>query len=236
MTSSNFSAEFAALGVLPIPAALPAERLSWLWSHVQPETADGAVTTRSGTYGARSLLVARPQLRHVFAELDLDGIAARALGVPAFSIDAQFFDKNSGANWTVPAHQDIVVPVPSNASPACVRNIRTRHGTTYGEPPVQVLEELVAVRVHFDDSDVNSGGLSIAPGSHARGRLSDGELRQFPSETFRPYDCRAGDVLVMKPLVVHRSPRAASPVRRRVLHVLYAPVDGWHGTLSRHAA
>lgn len=236
MTSSNFSAEFAAFGVLQLPGVLRPERLSWLWSHVQPESADGAVATRYGMYGARALLAARPQLRCVFAELNLDAMAARALGVPAFSIDAQFFDKHPGANWTVPAHQDIIVPVPSNASPSCVRNVRTRHGIKYGEPPVRVLEELVAVRVHFDHSDVNSGGLSVAPGSHARGRLSDCELRQFPAETFRHYDCLAGDLLLMKPLIVHRSPRAASPVRRRVLHVLYAPLDGWHGTLSRQAA
>ncbi|HET9956722.1 MAG TPA: hypothetical protein VFQ61_19635 [Polyangiaceae bacterium] len=62
------------------------------------------------------------------------------------------------------------------------------------------------------------------------------KLGQLPAEAFRYYDCRAGDVLLMKPLLVHRSPRAANPARRRVLHVLYAPVEGWHGRLSRHTA
>lgn len=63
-----------------------------------------------------------------------------------------FFDKHVAANWAVPAHQDVVVPVPSGAPPDAVRARRLRDGILYGEPPTAALSELVAVRIHFDAS------------------------------------------------------------------------------------
>jgi ectoine hydroxylase-related dioxygenase (phytanoyl-CoA dioxygenase family) len=176
--------------------------------------------------------VARPRLRSSFAELGLDRIAEAVLGIGAFPIDAIFLDKRPEANWAVPAHQDVVVPVPSAAALAGVRNIKHRHGLSHGEPADTVLSELVAMRVHFDDAGADNGGLSIASGSHTRGRLSAAHIQQLAPECYRSYDCRAGDVLLMKPLAVHRSGRSALPLSRRVLHILYAPRDGWHERAS----
>ncbi|HEU4578504.1 MAG TPA: phytanoyl-CoA dioxygenase family protein [Polyangiaceae bacterium] len=169
------------------------------------------------------MLAARTDLKDLLVELGLTSLATSALGVPAFPLDAIFFDKRSDANWAVPAHQDVIVPIPVGAPADAVRNRRERHGTLYGEPADLVLRELVALRVHFDDACTESGGLAIVDGSHASGRLADAEIRNIPLDAFRPYDCRAGDVLLMKPLVVHRSGRSTSGASRRVLHVLYAP-------------
>lgn len=135
------------------------------------------------------LLTACPQLRQLLIELRLDDVAATGLRRRAFPIDALFFDKTTGANWAVPAHQDLIVPVPRDVSVPLVRNLGTLHGVAYGEPPLRALEQL------------------------------DAELRQTSSDSFRPYDCRAGELLLMKPLIVHRSARAMRPARRRVLHV-----------------
>jgi hypothetical protein len=217
-------------GALRVPSALGERQLDALWSSLRPEAAVGAVRGRSQeAYGARGILSARPELRPLLAELGLDGVAGDALRRPVFPIDAVFFDKRSDANWAVPAHQDVVVPIPSEANADAVRNARHRHGLRYGEPADHVLRELVALRVHFDDAGADNGGIAIVEGSHHGGRLSDTAIRGIPAEAFAPYDCRAGDVLLMKPLAVHRSGRSALPTRRRVLHVLYAPRDGWHG-------
>jgi hypothetical protein len=225
------------MGVSHIRAALDAGQLLTLLSSIRPETAAGAVRGRSqSAYGARGLLVARPQLRLLVSELMLDRIAEDAMGCAAFPIDAVFFDKRSDANWAVPAHQDVVVPVPFSAHLAGVRTLRHRHGLTYGEPAHHVLQELVALRVHFDDAGPENGGLSIMHGSHSLGRLSGAEILQIPAESFTRYDCRAGDVLLMRPLAVHRSGRSVLPTHRRVLQVLYAPCDGWHARGSEDAA
>jgi len=222
------------LGAAHVPRALDDEQLAELWSEVCPESAVGAIRARSRlAYGARGLLVARPWLRSSLAELGLDRIAEAVLGAGAFPIDAVFLDKRPDANWAVPAHQDVVVAIPSGAMLAGVRNIKHRHGLSHGEPADHVLSELVALRVHFDDAGADTGGLSVASGSHTRGRLSAVEIRQLAPECYRCYDCRAGDVLLMRPLAVHRSGRSALPASRRVLHIVYAPRDGWHARAAR---
>jgi phytanoyl-CoA dioxygenase PhyH len=224
-------------GAVQVCAALDTQELCTLWSSIRPETTPGAVRGRSQQpYGARGILAARPGVARLLMEVGLTRLATSALGAPAFPIDAQFFDKRADANWAVPAHQDVVVPIPAAAPADTVRNPRERHGLRYGEPGVLVLNELVALRVHFDDACGESGGIAIVNGSHVAGRIADADLRKIPESDFEPYDCWAGDVLLMKPLVVHRSARSTLPARRRVLHVLYAPGDGWHARLTPDAA
>lgn len=227
----KFALEVNTFGAVRVPGALVSAQLDRLWREIESATAFAAAANRSEVYAARALLSARPQLRETFVDLKLDDVAAAALGRAVFPIDALFFDKHRDANWAVPAHQDVVVPVPPNATRTAVRNLKNRHGRAVGEPSVEALDELVAVRVHFDHSDKNNGCLAVIPGSHTRGRLSDSTLRDLPPEAFHPYECSAGDLLLMKPLVVHRSPRARHPAHRRVLHILYAPRDGWHAGL-----
>jgi hypothetical protein len=229
MALTELAEQLHRIGASHVRAAIDGGQLGALLSSIGPETAAGAVRGRSRlAYGVRALLVARPHLRLLFSELMLDRIAEAVLGQGAFPIDAVFFDKRSDANWAVPAHQDVVVPIPSSADLASVRNLRRRYGLTYGEPADQVLQELVALRVHFDDAGAENGGLSIAHGSHSRGRLSSTEILRVPPESYASYACRAGDVLLMRPLAVHRSGRSALPTHRRVLQILYGPRDGWH--------
>lgn len=237
MALTDLSERLHRVGASHVGSALDRRQLCTLLSSVDPETAAGAVRGRAqSAYGARGLLVARPHLRSLFSEFALDRIAEDALGGAAFPIDAVFFDKRSDANWAVPAHQDVVVPVPFSAELAGVRNLRHRHGVTYGEPADHVLHELVALRIHFDDAGPENGGLSIVHGSHSLGRLSGAEILRIPPESYTQYPCRAGDVLLMRPLVVHRSGRSVLPTHRRVLQVLYGRRDGWHAEGRRRTS
>lgn len=216
-------------GAVSVQSALDEYNLDLLWSSIHPEMSAGAVRGRSqGAYGARGILSECPEIENLLAGMGIADLAASVLGVAVLPIDATYFDKRSDVNWAVPAHQDVVVSIPRAAPCNTIRNARERNGLRYGEPGDQVLRELVAVRVHFDDAGADNGGLAIVEGSHLGGRLADAEIRRIPPEAFRPYDCRVGDALLMKPLVVHRSGRSTLPGRRRVLHVLYAPHNGWH--------
>jgi ectoine hydroxylase-related dioxygenase (phytanoyl-CoA dioxygenase family) len=90
------------------------------------------------------------------------------------------------------------------------------------QPPVSVLEQLVAVRVHIDDCPAESGALRVVPKSHVEGRLNKEQaqaLRSQNGETVVPVG--RGGVLVMRPLLLHASSKAASPDPRRVLHFVF---------------
>jgi hypothetical protein len=223
-------------GVALVRSVLNEEQLRWLLSAVPTETGAGAVRNGAGhTVGIRGLLSAGTEIAAHLGALGIHHLAAEALGRAAFPIDAIFFDKHADANWAVPAHQDVVIPVPPDVDAASVGRRRERDGGTYGEPAASVLDELVAVRLHFDAAAEESGALRVVPGSHLRGRVREADIRALPLDTYEPCLAAAGDALLMKPLVIHRSGRRASDGHRRVLHVLYAPLGGWHARLGRVA-
>ena len=92
------------------------------------------------------------------------------------------------------------------------------------QPPVSVLERLVAVRVHIDDCPAESGALRVVPHSHMEGRIDQARaeaLRQHHGETVVPI--AQGGVLVMRPLILHASSKATSQNLRRVLHFVFGP-------------
>ena len=62
--------------------------------------------------------------------------------------------------------------------------------------------------------------LQVLPGTHRHGRLPAEQIADF-ARTIEPVACTAGagDILLMRPLLLHASSPARSPQRRRVLHV-----------------
>jgi hypothetical protein len=218
--SRAMRAEFSRRGFVVCAQAVAPHRLGHLWRVVASKLDAPAAKQRRGeTYAVRNLLSGRPALVPVLASLGIDRIAESALGVAVVALDATFFDKNAGANWTVPSHQDVIMP--AVAAPADSQTF-VRFGATYAEAPEQVLRSLVAIRIHFDDCPPDNGALAVVPGSHHR-RMEAADLAALGPDAFVVCPCRAGDVLVMSPLLVHRSSPATQPNHRKVLHVVYSP-------------
>jgi hypothetical protein len=177
------------------------------------------VTQRGGVaFAARSLLQQVPRLCSELRDGGLDALASEALGAPAFAVDATFFDKPAGANWAVPAHQDRLLPVQEGATGV---GVRRRSGASFADLDAATLGELIALRLHFDDADESNGALSVLPGSHRAGVLTAADIAVQPPSSFHLCRARAGDVMLMRPLLLHRSARSLGG-RRRVLHVVYA--------------
>src|SRR5262249_13104895 len=79
-----------------------------------------------------------------------------------------------------------------------------------------------ALRIHIDPCPAENGALWVVPGTHWRGKLSDAEILELHGSKFAVCEAGAGDVMFMRPLLVHRSSAARSPAHRCVLHVVYA--------------
>lgn len=203
--------------------ALTSEQVETLRRLLHPASDPAGLRRRRGAaYAARNLLWECPRIGTVLTRLGLDAIAAEAIGSGAFALNATYFDKTPGANWKVPAHQDLIMPVESEVAEPGYSAWSTKLGVVHVEPPAEVLSKLVALRVHLDDCPATNGALAVVPGSHRHGKLSDAEVTAIPREQFMVCEAARGDVLVMKPLLVHRSPPSAAPAHRRVLHIVYA--------------
>jgi ectoine hydroxylase-related dioxygenase (phytanoyl-CoA dioxygenase family) len=184
---------------------------------VLTDLADDARRTRAGLRG----VLARPSVR-ALAEA-LAGLAGSALGGPAFAYRATLFDKSARANWLVAWHQDTALPVAARVDAAGWGPWTTKAGVLHAIAPADALERVLALRIHLDDSTADNGPLRVVPGSHRDGVLPDAEIdRRVTSGTAVTCLADRGDVLLMRPLLLHASSKAANAAPRRVLHVEYA--------------
>jgi hypothetical protein len=176
-------------------------------------------------HAARNMLWLRPALRPALARLGADALATEVLGAPAFPINALHFDKTPEANWKVPGHQDLMMPAERPVDEPGFTGWCEKGGVVHVEPPAPVLAGLIALRIHFDDCPARNGALAVVPGSHRGGKLGDAALAALPRDAYVPCEARAGDILLCRPLLVHRSSPSELPGHRRVLHVVYASAD-----------
>jgi ectoine hydroxylase-related dioxygenase (phytanoyl-CoA dioxygenase family) len=81
---------------------------------------------------------------------------------------------------------------------------------------------MLAVRIHLDDCDEENGPLRFIPGSHRHGFITDDAIQSWAKENAVTVTARAGDTILMRPLVLHSSSIAKMPSARRVLHIEFA--------------
>ena len=92
-------------------------------------------------------------------------------------------------------------------------------GVPHVEAPLEVLEQMVTVRIHLDSVTEENGPLKVLPGSHRTGKdLRMGETAAHSILVER------GDILLMRPLLAHSSGHAHADNRRhrRILHLEFA--------------
>lgn len=183
-----------------------------------------AVETRRG--GLRNLLDAQA-FRALAASAALIELVEPALGPGAAAVGGLYFDKTPAANWKLPWHQDLMIAVDRR-----VEGVRgwgapsVKDGVPHVEPPVAVLERMLAVRIHLDDCGLDNGPLRVIPGSHLQGRLTPEAIERWRHEVAEVHCVAApGDVLLMRPLLLHASSAARSPAHRRVIHFEYASAE-----------
>jgi ectoine hydroxylase-related dioxygenase (phytanoyl-CoA dioxygenase family) len=144
----------------------------------------------------------------------------------AVAVQCTFFDKSEHQNWLVAYHQDLSIPVSERIASTTCSAWSEKEGIIFVQPPVEVLEQLVAVRIHLDGCTDENGPLRVVPGSHMKGRLSAEDAQRYRSTT-EEVTCNAprGSALLMRPLVLHSSSKAKNPRPRRVLHFLFGPPE-----------
>ena len=173
-----------------------------------------------------------PAVAAIARDARLMEIAQETLGRNAFPFRATLFDKSPTANWLVVWHQDTALPLQERRETPGWGPWSVKDGVTYAHAPESALTEVLALRLHLDDSTAENGPLRVLPGTHTLGVLTDEALHDL-STKIPAVDCVVpqGGVLAMRPLIVHASSKSQSDAPRRVLHIEYASspniVDGF---------
>ena len=134
------------------------------------------------------------------------------------------FDKTPGANWLVAWHQDLTICVKEQCDVPGYGPWSIKHGVPHVQPPIELLEQMVTLRLHLDETRAANGALRVIPGSHGWGRLSAEQIEERrAAESEVICEAAPGDALLMTPLLLHASSKAESPAHRRVVHLEFAP-------------
>ena len=141
-------------------------------------------------------------------------------------VRAIYFDKSAHTNWLVAWHQDLTIAVQNRVDAPGFGPWTTKGRVPHVQPPVTILERMLAVRIHLDDCGERNGALRVLPGTHRMGRLSNERIQELRSQVGE-FTCsaRAGDAMLMRPLLLHASGKSEGNGHRRVLHVEYAGLE-----------
>jgi len=201
---------------------------------------DDQATLLAENLAAANLRRSRAGVRHALgiaavASLanDLREIARSILGASAYPFRATLFEKTTDANWLVVWHQDTALPLRRREETRGWGPWSVKEGMIYAHAPASALSQVLALRVHLDDSTSRNGPLRVLPATHTLGVLNDDAIHRLAQEV-APVECcvTRGGIVAMRPLVVHSSSKSQSGCARRVLHIEYAANPAIAGALE----
>ncbi|WP_249384073.1 phytanoyl-CoA dioxygenase family protein [Chitinivorax sp. B] len=210
-------------GYLQLPAAIDAA----LCTRLKAE-----LPTPMGRAGLRDLMATSPLCRQlVLGELQ----ALAAVYLPqAKPVRVLYFDKTPAVNWCVGWHQDLSIAVQARREWTGFTGWSRKAGVWHVQPPDAVLASMLTLRLHLDPTHAGNGALQVVPGSHRYGRLPVAECRAKVSQAdIVCCEAAPGDILLMRPLLLHASAPSIQPFHRRVLHIEFAAAAlpgglAWH--------
>ncbi len=176
--------------------------------------------------GVRNLLRELPAAAEVAASEPVRHLVETVLGPAAFPVRALWFDKTAEANWKVPWHQDLAIAVAERREASGFTGWSLKDGVPHVNPPAEILERMVTVRLHLDACGPDNGPLRVLPGSHRSGRLDAAGIARWREQT-AAVECvlPRGGALLLRPLQLHASSVALRPDHRRVLHLEFAAAE-----------
>lgn len=219
--ATTLAESFARDGYAIVPEVISPEVVADLVAALDANDSDPTALRRGGSvYGLRDLLRCVPGVRRLAVSRPIRSIVEPILGVGAFAVRATLFDKTPSANWNLPWHRDLTIAVRRRVDVPGFGPWTIKAGVPHVQPPSRVLDRMLAVRVHLDDAGPGNGPLHVLPGSHA---VADESLSDWRRDV-AAVSCavRRGDVVLMRPRLLHASSSCDSPAHRRVIHIEFA--------------
>ncbi len=183
-------------------------------------------STRNGTaFGMRGLMSKSAAVRTLAKSEQLLNLVTPYIGKNAQPVRTIFFDKTPSANWPLPWHQDRVIAVSARYEIDGYDKWTLKNGVDHVEPPVEILKQIVTIRLHLDDCDETNGALKVMAGWQDSMKPSAELAALRGDDKIQTLSLKAGDAVLMRPLTPHSSDKSIGGRRRRVLHIEYCGID-----------
>lgn len=151
-------------------------------------------------------------------------LAQEELGPAARPVRILLFNKRPNMNWALGLHQDRTIAVTKRRDTDGFGPWSVKNGQPHVQPPQAIIDRMLTIRLHLDNTHEDAAPLLVLPGSHRLGRLSEADI-EAAAEANNPIAClaRRGDVWVYATAIVHGSDAfRAREGQRRVLQVDYS--------------
>ncbi|MBV8465845.1 MAG: phytanoyl-CoA dioxygenase family protein [Burkholderiales bacterium] len=210
-------AQFDDQGFVLVDEVLDAHETANVLEHLHGMNLGGA--------GSRHLL-AHDWCKELAARLAAKPLLHELIPTTHAAVQCSYFRKSLDQNWLVAWHRDLSIPVAARVDHPELRGWSEKEGAVFVQAPTDLLTELIAVRLHLDDCTHEDGPLRVIPGSHSHGTIGQGPiLEQCKATGSVSCTAKAGDALVIHPLLLHASSKATGQSERRVLHFLFGPTS-----------
>ncbi|MGC4104328.1 phytanoyl-CoA dioxygenase family protein [Ferruginibacter sp.] len=209
-------------GFETIPNMYTAAEIKCLLEKINAANTDKDTFRKSaGLFAIRQFLKEIPAAIDIIFNSKLRSVLQHLLGEQYFVVKSIYFDKPPASNWYVSYHQDLTISVDRKIELEGFDNWTTKQNQFAVQPPLDVLQNIVTVRIHLDDTDECNGALKVIPRSHRQGIY---RAENIDHETSRDCSCsvQAGGIMLMKPLLLHSSGRTTSNKQRRVIHIEFS--------------
>jgi len=180
-----------------------------------------------------------PAVRDLALSKPVRQLVTAVLGENCFAVSGLFFNKTPDSNWKVAWHQDRTIAVRERKDARHFGPWSIKAGVPHVQPPASVMANMLAIRLHLDESHSGNGPLRVIPGSHNAGCLTADEIEAWKERPSVTCTVPKGGAVLMRPLLVHASSSCGLPQPRRVVHLEFAPDDlpdglEWHDRVAGH--
>lgn len=184
----------------------------------QTDTSKDTFRKSSELFAIRQFLKEIPATTDLIFNDKLKSLIGQLFGQDFFVTKSIYFDKPVNSNWFVSYHQDLTISVDKKIELDGFGPWTVKQNQFAVQPPLNILENIVTIRIHLDDTDENNGALRVIPKSHSK-NIYRPETIDWSSETEMCCNVKRGGIMIMKPLILHSSGRTTNSKKRRVIHI-----------------
>jgi ectoine hydroxylase-related dioxygenase (phytanoyl-CoA dioxygenase family) len=169
-------------------------------------------------FAIRQFLNEVPETIGMVFNTKLKTILEKLFGQKYFVVKSIYFDKPASSNWYVSYHQDLTISVDNKREINGFQFWTIKQNQFAVQPPLEILKNIVTIRIHLDHTDENNGALKVVPSSHLKG-IYRPENIDWNLEKEAYCKVSKGGIMLMKPLLLHSSGRTTNNLQRRVIHI-----------------